>query len=151
MANTIYCVDFDGTIVKHKYPEIGGPVPQAIEVMKDLIKRGDKIILYTMRGTKPHIEKVTKIDPHTGAETIETISRNTLQEAVDYLKANGVELYGINANKSQMFWTNSKKIYGHVYIDDAALGCPLIDDPTGRPYVDWIKVRELLFPNEKKD
>ncbi len=28
----IIAVDFDGTIVKHKYPEIGEPIPFAIEI-----------------------------------------------------------------------------------------------------------------------
>ena len=46
-------IDFDGTIVEHKYPEIGNPVPGALETMKDLIQQGHKIILWTMRSGIP--------------------------------------------------------------------------------------------------
>jgi len=33
-----------------------------------------------------------------------------------------------------------------LYIDDAALGCPLIYNPeiSDRPFVDWAKVEEML-------
>ena len=34
----IIAVDFDGTIVEHKYPEIGREIPFAIETLKMLIE-----------------------------------------------------------------------------------------------------------------
>ena len=112
-------IDFDGTIVEHAYPEIGAPVPGAIDTIKDLIANGHRIILWTMR------------------------SGETLQEAYDYLKDNGIELFGVNKNPEQS-WSNSPKAYCHVYIDDAALGCPLIRKFNQRPMVFWPKVREFL-------
>lgn len=112
-------IDFDGTIVEHMYPQIGNPVPGALETMKDLIQQGHKIILWTMR------------------------SGDTLQAAVDYLTAAGIELYGVNKNPDQ-HWSTSPKAYCHVYIDDAALGCPLIRKFNQRPMVYWPKVREFL-------
>lgn len=112
-------IDFDGTIVEHAYPEIGAPVPGAIDTIKDLIANGHRIILWTMR------------------------SGETLQEAYDYLKDNGIELFGVNKNPEQG-WSNSPKAYCHVYIDDAALGCPLIRKFDQRPMVYWPKVREFL-------
>lgn len=112
-------IDFDGTIVEHKYPEIGLPVPGALETMAELIQQGHKIILWTMR------------------------SEDTLQAAVDYLTAAGIELYGVNKNPDQ-HWSTSPKAYCHVYIDDAALGCPLIRKFDKRPMVYWPKVREFL-------
>ena len=112
-------IDFDGTIVEHAYPEIGAPVPGAIDTMKDLIANGHRIILWTMR------------------------SGETLQEAYDYLKDNGIELFGVNKNPEQD-WSTSPKAYCHVYIDDAALGCPLIRKFNQRPMVFWPKVREFL-------
>ena len=33
----VIAVDFDGTIVEHKYPEIGREIPFAIETLKMLI------------------------------------------------------------------------------------------------------------------
>ena len=112
-------IDFDGTIVEHKYPEIGLPVPGALETMAELIQNGHKIILWTMR------------------------SGDTLQAAVDYLTAAGIELYGVNMNPDQ-HWSTSPKAYCHVYIDDAALGCPLERLPNQRPMVYWPTVRRIL-------
>lgn len=122
------CVDFDGTIVKHTYPQIGGPVPGAIEWMKEWNAHGAKIILWTMRST------------------------DTLKEAIDYLKAHGVELYGVNENPYQRSWTISPKAYAHIYVDDAAYGCPLIHpkDPGQRPYVDWTNLGPEIL-NKLKD
>ena len=36
----IIAVDFDGTIVEHKYPEIGRELPFAIETLKKLLMAG---------------------------------------------------------------------------------------------------------------
>ena len=40
----------------------------------------------------------------------------------------------------------SNKCYAEMYIDDAALGCPLLHDKelSDRDFVDWVKVREIL-------
>ena len=39
----IVCIDFDGTIVEHSYPEIGNPLPQAIEVIKEIQQAGIRL------------------------------------------------------------------------------------------------------------
>lgn len=116
--NTI-AVDFDGTIVVHKFPEIGEPVPLAIETIKDWIAMGVKVILWTMRHGKG------------------------LEEAVEYCRNAGIEFYGINRNPSQD-WSDSPKAYAHYYIDDMAVGCPMMDYGEDRCVVDWAKVRELV-------
>lgn len=49
-----------------------------------------------------------------------------------------IPLAGINENPSQKEWTSSPKPYGQVYIDDAALGAPLmVDKKDGSRYIDW--------------
>ena len=116
------CVDFDGTIVDHRFPEIGRPVPEAIKWLKLLNRQGARLILFTMRsddGVAPH----------------------GLTDAVDYLRSEGVELFAVNENPGQEEWTSSPKVYADMYIDDSAFGCPLIK-PKGfaRPCVDWKKV-----------
>ena len=111
------CVDFDGTVVTHEYPEIGKPVPKALEVLKELIAEGHTITLFTMRSGEP------------------------LDQAANYLRENGVPLYGINENPTQKKWTQSPKAYGHLYIDDAAVGCPLILKFHRKPVVDWDSIR----------
>lgn len=118
----IIAVDFDGTIVEHRWPQIGNPAPLAIETLKEFHGAGANLILYTMR------------------------SGETLVEAVEYCQDNGIVLWQFNRNSEQIKWTSSPKVYAHVYIDDAAFGCPLIHPPNGeRPYVDWAKVRKPVL------
>jgi hypothetical protein len=58
-------------------------------------------------------------------------------------------LFGINENPTQKSWTASPKVYAHIYIDDAALGCPLTTDSfVTKPYVDWSEVEKQLIKME---
>ena len=41
----VIAVDFDGTIVTHRYPDIGDEIPFATETLKLLIKEHHKLIL----------------------------------------------------------------------------------------------------------
>jgi len=134
----IIAIDFDGTIVTHEFPEIGKPVPGAIEVMKNLQNQGHKLILYTMRSDieDPHSDYGQDIFPEGG---------EYLTEALDYCKNNGIEFWGVNENPEQHSWTHSPKAYAQIYIDDATLGCPLVYPKIGKPYVDWLKVEKQLF------
>ena len=113
------CIDFDGTIADHRFPEIGPPVPGALEWMGKFQNAGARLILFTMRSDGGR-------------------SGDVLTDAVNYIQGNGIQLYGINKNPTQVHWTSSPKAYGQLYIDDAAFGCPLIQ-PEGfqRPCVDW--------------
>jgi len=93
-------VDFDGTIVEHKYPEIGKEKLFAIETLKELQKQGHQIILWTNRHGK------------------------ALDEAVEYCRKRGLEFYAINKNyPEEIFDENlvSRKIYADIYIDDRNL------------------------------
>lgn len=113
------CVDFDGTVVDHRYPDIGAPVPGAIPWLVRLQQQGARIILYTMRSN----------NMETG---------DLLRKAVKYMEANGVRLYGVNRNPDQDDWTSSPKAYGDVYVDDSAIGCPLVQVAGfARLCVDW--------------
>ena len=113
------CVDFDGTLVDHRYPEIGAPVPGAVTWLKKLHRHGAKLILFTMRSNTSE-------------------GGNLLLKAVQFCEENGIILYGVNRNPDQDSWTTSPKSYGDVYVDDSGFGCPLIQ-PKGfaRPCVDW--------------
>jgi len=44
------CIDFDGTIVEHRFPDVGSPVPGALEWMIEFQEAGAKLILFTMRS-----------------------------------------------------------------------------------------------------
>ena len=117
-------IDFDGTCVTHDYPRIGKDI-NAVNVLKKLVANGHKLILNTMRSGKE------------------------LKEAITWFKKNDIELYAANKNPTQKRWTNSPKVYAHLYIDDAALGCPLKMDLSisDRPFVDWEAVSRLLKDN----
>ncbi len=65
-------VDFDGTIVEHKYPQIGKEQLFAFETLKQLSKQKHQLILWTYRA---------------GRE---------LDEAVEYCRENGVEFFAVN-------------------------------------------------------
>ena len=120
----ILAIDFDGTCVTHEYPKVGKDIG-SVPVLKKLVENGHKLMLWTMRGNKTTSEGV-----------------NTLQDAVDWFKNNDIPLWGINENPDQKAsgWTNSNKQYAQMYIDDTALGCPLVIDSVVMPYVDWVKV-----------
>jgi hypothetical protein len=65
-------VDFDGTIVEHRYPEIGAERPFATDTLKMLIKDRHKVILWTVREGE------------------------LLDEAIAWCKERGVEFYAVN-------------------------------------------------------
>ena len=115
-------IDFDGTVVTHEYPRVGRDIG-AIPVLKRLVESGNKLILFTMRDSR----------------------NGTLQDAINWFKKNGIELYGVNTNPTQADWTDSPKAHCNFYIDDAALGIPKkFDWESGRNYVDWKRVEKLL-------
>jgi hypothetical protein len=122
------CVDFDGTIVDHAFPEIGKPVPYAIDTLEWLQElEFINLILLTMRSTN-------------------MVGSDYLTEAVKYTTDNGINFKYINENPTQLSWTTSNKVYGKYYIDNAAIGCPLIKvNGFLRPCVDWLKVKDLLI------
>ena len=114
------CVDFDGTVVTHEYPAVGRDLG-AERILKRLVIKGHLLILWTMRSGKE------------------------LQDAVDWYEERGIPLYGINHNPDQSSWTSSPKAYGHLYIDDAALGAPLtFPADGGSPHICWDKVEAML-------
>lgn len=119
MINII--LDFDGTVVTHEYPDIGKDVG-AIPTLKDLIRNGHKLILFTMRCGKE------------------------LEDAVKWFEKHEIPLYGIQTNPTQKEWTTSPKAYGQLIIDDTGLGCPTKYDYSisNRRFVDWITVRKIL-------
>lgn len=126
----LIAIDFDGTIVDHRFPDVGDPVPGAIEWMKRFQAAGAQLILWTMRSDK----RGDAIGPlGVGPD------HDYLQDAVDYCRASGVTFWSVNGNREQSSWTDSPKAYAHLYIDDAAFGCPLRENPRmgGRPFVDW--------------
>ena len=134
----IIAIDFDGTCVTNEFPKVGKDIGAA-PVLRELVKNGHKLIVYTMRGDRPK-------GGDTGDPTILNVTGMFLQDAIDWFKDNHITLYSIQTNPHQHKWTSSPKCYAELYIDDAALGCPLIYDKqfSNRPFVDWVVVTDIL-------
>lgn len=95
-------VDFDGTIVTHRYPEIGEEIPFAIETLKMLIADHHRLILWTVREGE------------------------LLNEAVNWCRERGLEFYAVNRDYPEETFENnehfSRKIKADIFIDDCNLG-----------------------------
>lgn len=95
-------VDFDGTIVEHRYPEIGEEIPFAIETLKMLRQDGHKLIMWSVREGK------------------------LLDDAVNWCRERGVEFYAVNRDYPEETTDNnphfSRKLKVDVFIDDRNLG-----------------------------
>jgi len=110
----IIAVDFDGTIVEHRYPAIGREIPFAIETLKKLANERHRLILWTVREGK------------------------LLEDAVNFCRERGLEFYAVNRdypeeekNKNNHF---SRKLKADVWIDDRNVG--------GLP--DWGTIYEMI-------
>lgn len=96
----IIAVDFDGTIVEHKYPAIGKTKLFAFETLKALQNQKHTLILWTFRHGKE------------------------LDEAVEFCKKNGIEFYAVNKSypEEELDGMASRKINADVFIDDRNMG-----------------------------
>ena len=95
-------VDFDGTIVEHKYPKIGSEIPGAIDNLKAMVAEGHKLILWTVR------------------------EEDLLVEAVQFCSMRGLDFYAVNADDPDVMWDphkQSRKLCNvDLYIDDRQVG-----------------------------
>lgn len=138
--NFVIAVDFDGTVVTHDFPKVGKDIG-AVPVLKKLVEKGHKLVLFTMRSNTTDSNGCSDEFP-------EVVSGNFLDDAINWFRENDIPLYGIQVNPTQKAWTSSPKVYAQLMIDDTALGCPLKLDPAhARPYVDWAIV-EMYLQNE---
>ena len=110
----IIAVDFDGTIVEHRYPAIGKERPFATDTLKKLIKDGHRLILWTVREGR------------------------LLEEAVDFCRERGIEFYAVNRDYPEEEKEHNKhysrKLKADVWIDDRNVG--------GLP--DWGTIYEMI-------
>lgn len=115
-------LDFDGVCVTDDYPHVGRDIGAA-PVLLELVARGHKLILYTIR------------------------SGRELEDAEQWFRAYGIPLYGVNKNPVQWRFSRSPKLYCHLYIDDHGLGCPMKSDPelSDKPFLDWERARQLVM------
>lgn len=114
----IIAVDFDGTIVEHRYPEIGRELPFATQTLKMLIEEHHKLILWSVREGE------------------------LLDQAVEWCRQRGVEFYAVNRDfpeedeeKNKHY---SRKLKADVWIDDRNVG--------GLP--DWGTIYTMIHENK---
>ncbi len=95
-------VDFDGTIVEHRYPEIGPEIPFATETLRMLIKEHHQLILWSVREGK------------------------LLQDAIDWCHERGVDFWAVNKDYPEEHPDKnnhySRKIKADMFIDDRQIG-----------------------------
>lgn len=96
----IIAVDFDGTLFKDNFPNVGEPIWATIKYIKAQKEKGSTIILWTCRC----------------GENLET--------ALEACKGVGLEFDYINENTKNNFDTygnDCRKIFADIYIDDKAI------------------------------
>ncbi len=95
-------VDFDGTIVTHRYPEIGEEIPFATDTLKMLIADKHRLILWSVREGE------------------------LLDEAIEWCRERGVEFYATNRDYPEETRENnpsfSRKLKVDMFIDDRNVG-----------------------------
>ncbi|MFT6850001.1 MAG: hypothetical protein ACJATA_000807 [Sphingobacteriales bacterium] len=96
----IIAVDFDGTIVEHRAPKMGKPLPGAFETLKALKNEGHRLILWTYRDG------------------------DALTEAIDFCRENGLTFFAINNSfpHEEYLPIMSRKINADIFIDDRNVG-----------------------------
>lgn len=95
----IIAVDFDGTIVEHKYPQIGKSIPFVFDTLKQLQNENHTLILWTVR------------------------EGDLLQEAINFCADNGLYFFAHNANfPEEDRSTAPRKLKADLFIDDRNFG-----------------------------
>ncbi|MDD6209155.1 MAG: hypothetical protein PUB21_00950 [Bacteroidales bacterium] len=95
----LIAVDFDGTIVEHRYPKIGNPIPFAIETLIQLQKEQHRLILWTVREGR------------------------LLDEAVAYCEERGLTFYAVNKSYPEEDPAKApRKPLADLFIDDRNFG-----------------------------
>lgn len=93
----ILAVDFDGTLVENKFPEIGEVNPVIWEAVSAYKAAGWKIILWSCR------------------------TENMLQDAVDFCAYRGLIFDAVNENLPEVqayYGGDTRKVFANMYIDD---------------------------------
>ena len=101
----IIAVDFDGTIVENRYPEIGREKPFAVQTLKMLAEQHYQLILWTVREGR------------------------CLEEAIAWCRERGLEFYAVNRNYPEESLdpdATARKLNADLFIDDRNI-CGLPD------------------------
>ncbi len=111
------CLDFDGTMVLHRFPDIGEEVPGAVQTVKDLIAAGHEVILNTYRAE---------------------IGLGPLHGAMAWMKSKGIEKFFFV--QAKIYSPVFGKFGQDYFIDDQPSDAPLLESGA----VEWSVVREYF-------
>lgn len=128
-------IDFDGTIVEHRYPDIGREIPFATATIRMLIEQGHQVFLWSVREGE------------------------YLDAAVQWCAKRGIEFYAVNANYPGETTDDphySRKLKADLFIDDRNMG-GLIDwgviaemIQTRKSYIEILTMRTQATKPKKK-
>lgn len=99
----IISIDFDGTIVREKWPDIGAPLPGALSAIRRLHAAGHTIIINSCRVGAPEDRMREWLAEH-------------LTGCVDYINEN-------HPLRVTEYGGDSRKISADIYIDDKGIYC----------------------------
>lgn len=119
-------VDYDRSIDYKGFPDYGKEVPHAFYWLHRFLDLDCKLILWTCRYDGDDVGP-------------------TLTDAIKFCRKNGIEFWGINQNPH---WSKSPKILCDIFIDDRAIGCPLVNMGTEalpRHIIDWTKMGPMVL------
>lgn len=126
----IIAVDFDGTLVKDEWPNIGEPREDMFLVLKLLKEKYNvKLILWTSRNDN-------------------TKYGDLLQEALHFCKEKGLDFDAVNENIKEVVdltGADTRKVYADIYIDDKAVHA--VTSPlywVDKLNVDWIDIMKVV-------
>ena len=106
MKKLVIAIDFDGTIVTNKYPDIGYLKRNAKKVINELFDEGHNIIINSCRQGREE------------------------REMVEFLIDNEIKFDGVNENlgyRIEEYGNDCRKIGADIYIDDKAYPCNIIN------------------------
>ena len=109
LPGKVIAVDFDGTIVTDKFPEIGEPNLELIEWLKKYREYGGKLILWTCRND----QEVREAEPY------------ALTKALNFCQSLGLQFDSINKNLPEViekYSGDTRKVMADYYLDDKNVG-----------------------------
>ena len=116
----IIAIDFDGTIAEMKWPDIGEPVPLALETIRELHQAGCTLLLWTCRQDKNLMRARLWLNEHDVGGCFSAFNEN-------------------DPDRTSQYNNDSRKVGADWYIDDKALGTPMDVER-----VDWLAIRAIL-------
>lgn len=101
ISKMIIAIDFDGTIVEDRFPEIGPVKLGAAEAIREIYKMGHYIIVWTCRNGE------------------------AADAAREFLDQNEIPYHSINESNPEnveKYGSDTRKVFATMYIDDRAIG-----------------------------